>query len=325
MFLRPLGALVLAVGLVACGASDPDPVAGQTRVFPADNGDVTIPKTPQRVVATGYAVPALIEAGAPLVGISLFTRSEPMLSAADKATYDGLTKIAGDTAAETDYEKIALAKPDLIVIGVPQPVLKDLDLNRLEAIAPVVTIGPTVPDAWRELSRRQADAAGRAADFDQAKTAYEKRAAELKAKYAQAVAGKKFAHVGGYGQVAQGSFMREYGKSWGTNIAQDIGVEYPGQPKNPGPGSQAVSEQVSIELLPDDLRDADVITYTLEPDGSVGPAVKFVPDSPLWKSLPAVKAGRAIPVRYTQAATYESAMLTLDALDKALAPLRDAG
>ena len=118
--------------------------------------------------------------------------------------------------------------------------------------------------------------------------------------------------------------MREYDKSWGTNIAQDIGVTYPGQPKHPGEGSAAVSEQVSIELLPDDLKDADVITYTLEPDGSVGPAVKFVLDSPLWKSLPAVKAGRAIGVRYTQAATYETALQTLGALDQALAPLRDA-
>ncbi len=324
MFLRPLGALVLAAGLVACGSSDPGPVAGETRVFSADGGDVTIPKAPQRVVATGYAVPALIEAGAPLVGISLFARSVPMMSTADKATYNGLTKIAGETAAETDYEKIALAKPDLIVIGVPQPVLKDIDLERLKAIAPVAAIGPTVPDAWRTLSQRQSDAAGRAADFDKAKTAYEKRAAELKTKYADALQGKKFAHVGGYGQVAKGSFMREYDKSWGTNIAQDIGVTYPGQPKHPGEGSAAVSEQVSIELLPDDLKDADVITYTLEPDGSVGPAVKFVLDSPLWKSLPAVKAGRAIGVRYTQAATYETALQTLGALDQALAPLRDA-
>ncbi|MBB5833634.1 hypothetical protein [Kribbella italica] len=31
-------------------------------------------------------------------------------------------------------------------------------------------------------------------------------------------------------------------------------------------------------------------------------------DSPLWKSIPAVKAGQVYPVRYTQAATYESAV-----------------
>ncbi|WP_433161646.1 ABC transporter substrate-binding protein [Kribbella sp. CA-247076] len=325
MSLRRFGALVvtgsLLAALAACGSSDPEPVAGETRVFAADNGDVTIPKDPRRVVATGYAVPALIEADAELVGISLFQRSVPMMSAQDKATYDELEKVAGETADETNYEKIALAKPDLIVIGVPTPVLDDIDLDRLKAIAPVVAIGPTVPKAWRELSRRQSDAAGRLETFDQARTAYEKKAGELKAKYAAVLADTRFAHVGGYGQVAKGNFMREFGGSWGTNIAEDIGVKYYGQVKKPGEGSLAVSEQVSIELLPTDLRDAEVITYTLEPDGSVGPAVQFVMNSPLWKALPAVKAGRAYGIRYTQASTYESAQLTLDALDQALAPL----
>ena len=39
-------------------------------------------------------------------------------------------------------------------------------MKRLEAVAPVVAIGPTVPDAWREISREQADAAGRLENFD---------------------------------------------------------------------------------------------------------------------------------------------------------------
>ena len=162
MFLRPLGALVLAAGLVACGSSDPGPVAGETRVFSADGGDVTIPKAPQRVVATGYAVPALIETDAVLVGISSWERGVPLMSKEDKATYDGLKRIAGELASETDYEAIAKTRPDLIVIGVPTPVLADIDMERLKTIAPVVAIGPTTPKEWRELSRRQADAAGQA-------------------------------------------------------------------------------------------------------------------------------------------------------------------
>ncbi|WP_405059421.1 ABC transporter substrate-binding protein [Kribbella sp. NBC_01505] len=318
-----LGALLLATCLLAgCSTTEGTPAAAETRVFAADNGNITIPVKPQRVVATGYAVPALLEADAPLVGISAWSRGLLMMTAEDKATYERLTKIAGETAAETDYEKIALAKPDLIVIGVPAPVLGDIDVKRLEAIAPVVAIGPTIPDAWRELSRRQADAAGRMETFDQARTAYEKQAAEVKAKYAPKLSGRRFGHLGGYGQVAKGNFMREFNGSFGTNIAQDVGISYYGQVTKPGPGSLAVSENVSIELLPESLRDSDVITYTLEPDGSVGPAVKYVLDSPLWKSLPAVRAGRAIGVRYTQAATYGEAMLTLKALDSELAGLK---
>lgn len=321
MSLRLFGAVAVALSLVACGSSEPPTSAAETRAFAADNGSVTIPKDPQRVVATGYAVPALIEADAALVGISTWQRGIPMMSADDRATYEKLDKVAAETADSTDYEKIALAKPDLIVIGVPAPALGDIDLRRLEAIAPVVAIGPTTPSAWRELSRRQADAAGRSAKFDEARRAYEERAAALKAKYATALQGVRFAHIGGYGQVDKGSFQREFAGSWGTNIASDVGVNYYGQVKKKGGGALDVSEQPSIELLPESLAGAGAVTYTLEPDGSVGEAVQYVLDSPLWKSLPAVKAGKVYPVRYTQAATYESALQTLDSLDRAFAPM----
>lgn len=313
-------ALVLAT---ACGSGSDSESGGSaaTRVFEADNGKVTIPVEPRRVVATGYAVPVLLEVEAKLVGISSWKRGLAMMSAQDRKTYDGLTKVAGETAASTNYEAIAKVKPDLIVIGVPAPVLGDLDMNRLKSIAPVVAIGPTVPDAWRRLSKRQADAAGRAGALAKAKAAYEKKAAELKAKYKDALAGLKFGHVGEYGDVASGTFMREFAGSWGTNIAQDMGVTYYGEVKKKGGGSKDVSETPSIEELPESLGEADAITYTLEPDGKPGESVQYVLDSKLWKNLPAVKDGMAFGFRYTEASTYESAMRALDAIDKALAPL----
>ncbi|MFB4293148.1 ABC transporter substrate-binding protein [Nonomuraea sp. ATR24] len=323
---RAAGVPLLALALVAgCGSApsgeQPAAAAAATRVFAADNGQVTIPADPQRVVATGYAVPALIEADAALVGVSLWKRGLPLMSQEHRATYDRLEKIAGETAAETNYEAIAKVKPDLIVIGVPAPVLADVDMDRLESIAPVVAIGPTVPSAWRELSQRQSDAAGRAANFGQAKAAYEKKAAELAAKYREALAGMKFGHVGSYGEAAKGTFQREFAGSWGTNIAQDVGVTYYGQVKKKGGGSSDVSEYPSIEELPASLGEADAITYSVRPDGTPNESVKYVLDSPLWKNLPAVKAGKAFPIRYTEAATYDSALMTLDAVDQALAPL----
>lgn len=321
--------LLLVLGLVAgCGdAGSDDPVADDgtttaaTRVFAADNGDVTIPADPQRVVATGYAVPALIEAGAALVGISSWERGVEMMTADDRATYEELARVAGETAAETDYEAIAELEPDLIVLGIPQPVMGDIDLEYLESIAPVVAIGPTVPDAWRELSERQTDAAGRLDDFEAGRTAYEQRAAELAAKYEDALAGLRFGHIGGYGQLDAGTFMREFSRSWGTNIAEDIGITYYGEVAEPGGGGLDVSEYPSLERIPESLGDADAITYSVQPDGTPNPSVQAVLDSELWQQLPAVQAGRVFPVRYTEASTYPSAMFTLDALDETLAPL----
>ncbi|MFD9889369.1 ABC transporter substrate-binding protein [Amycolatopsis sp. NPDC059027] len=321
--LRLLGALALSltVAVTGCASNGAPAAEGGTRVFAADNGQITIPAKPQRVVATGYAVPALIEAGAPLVGISTWARGIPLMSPQDKATYDGLKKVAGEQAAETNYEAIANAKPDLIVIGVPAPVLKDIDVNRLKAVAPVVAIGPTVPSAWRDLSRRQADAAGALANFDRTQAEYKAKADQLAAKYKAVLPQLKLGHVGAYGEVAKGNFQREFNGSWGTNIAQDAGANYYGQVKKKGGGSKDVSEYPSIEELPTAFAEADAITYSVKADGSVPPAVQYVLDSPLWKNLPAVKAGKVYPFRYTEAATYKGAMMTLDAVDKAFAPL----
>ncbi|WP_320069825.1 ABC transporter substrate-binding protein [Micromonospora sp. RTGN7] len=324
---RPAVAAALALAVVTgCGSDGSESAAtsdggSATRVFSADNGEITIPVAPTRVVATGYAVPVLIEADAALVGISSWKRGLAMMTEQDRATYDGLPKVAGEAAAETNYEAIAAAKPDLIVIGVPKPVLADVDMKRLESIAPVVAVGPTVPDAWRELSRRQADAAGRTEHFQATKDAYEKKAGELKATYGAALAGLKFGHVGASGDISKGTFHREFAKSWGTNIAQDVGVTYYGEVKKKGGGGLDVTEFPSLEELPESLGEAAAITYSLQPDGTPAEAVRQVLDSALWKNLPAVKAGRVFPLRYTEAATYESALTTLDAIDKAFAPL----
>jgi iron complex transport system substrate-binding protein len=320
------GALALSLALTGCGSSDDEKgsdAKAETRVFTADNGKITIPAKPKRVVATGYAVPVLIEAGAPLVGISSWKRGEPMMNEKDLAAYKKLTKVAGEQAAETNYEAIAEADPDLIVIGVPAPVLGDIDVKRLESIAPVVAIGPTVPSAWRELSHKQADAAGALKQFDSVKAAYETKAGELAKKYESVLPKLKLGHVGAYGEVAKGNFHREFGRSWGSNIAEDIGAEYYGKVKKAGPGSQSVSEYPSIEELPESLGEADAITYSVQADGTVPEPVKYVMDSKLWKNLPAVKAGKTFAFRYTEAATYGQGVQTLDAIDKAFAPLLD--
>src|SRR5690606_2677321 len=142
-------AFALTVSVAGCGAAGQE-TSGETRQFKADNGTVEIPQNPQRVVATGYAVPTLIEADAPLVGISSWQRGEPMMSDEDMKTYQDLPRVAGETAAETNYEAIAEQNPDLIVIGVPKPIFQEIDTERLESIAPVVAIGPDVPSAWKE-------------------------------------------------------------------------------------------------------------------------------------------------------------------------------
>lgn len=324
--LPALAAVVCAVSLTLSACGDDSDEGGKseakTRVFAADNGDITIPTDPQRVIATGYAVPTLIESDADLVGVSEWSRGVPMMTAEDLKTYEELPKVAGETAATTNYEAIAEADPDLIVIGVPKPALVDLDMAKLEDIAPVVVVGPTVPDSWKTISEKQADAAGAVEGFEATRNTYLAKAEELKAEHADLLKDLDFGHVGAYGDVSAGNFHREYAGSWGTNIATDIGVNYYGEVKKKGGGAEDVTEYPSIEELPESLGDADVITYTVGADGKAEEAVQYVLDSKLWGNLAAVKADRVVPVRFTEAATYTSALKTLDALDAALSELK---
>jgi iron complex transport system substrate-binding protein len=300
-------------------AAATEEATGETRRFEADNGTVEIPTDPQRIVATGYAVPVLLEADADLVGISTWSRGTDLMTEGDLATYEDLKKVAGDTADSTNYEAIVGARPDLIVLGVPLPVLGDVDMERLEEIAPVVVLGPSRPDDWKGLSRRQADAAGELDYYEEAKASYDAKAAELEEKYADVLEDECFGHVGGYGDVSAGNFHREYAGSWGTNIAGDIGVTYYGGPAEPGEGSALMSDYPSIEELPESLADATAITYTVADDGEPLEPVAYVLDHELWQTLPAVQDGMTIALPFTEAATYPSAERTLDEIDRALA------
>lgn len=316
-------AVVLAATLSGCWADDDDKAdakGGETRVIVDDTTEeVTIPESPERIVATGYAVPALLEVDAPLVGISEWSRGLNLMTDEDRDAYEELKKVAGENAASTNYDAIAELKPDLIIIGVPRPAIGDLNLDRLEQIAPVVQLGPSRPDKWKELNAKQADAAGVSASLEENKAAYEAKAAELSEKYADVLDGLEFGHVGGYGDVSAGNFQREFAGSWGTNIATDLGVSYYGEVKKAEGGSSDVSEYPAIEELPASLGDADVITYSVEDDGKPSAAVQYVLDSPLFKNLPAAKAGLTIPFKFTEAATYATAITTLEEIDKALA------
>jgi iron complex transport system substrate-binding protein len=69
------------------------------------------------------------------------------------------------------------------------------------------------------------------------------------------------------------------------------------------------------------LSDYDVIVYPTKPDGTTTPEVQAMLDSELFKSLPAVQAGRVLPVAYTDPFTYSSGQASLDSLEEQLEKL----
>ncbi|MFD6895497.1 ABC transporter substrate-binding protein [Rhodococcus sp. NPDC060086] len=318
-------AALLTVGLVGCssdngGSEETDAAAStETRTFEAQNGSIEIPADPQRIVACGYAVLPLIQADANLAAVCEWTRETENMDEETLAAYEELPKVAPDmSVADLNYEAITMAEPDLIIMGVPAMVQEQLDMATLETLAPVVFLGPSIPGQWRELGEQFADAANVSDAYGEFKDEYDARAAELADKYAGTLGGLKFAGVCSECGTNPGEYMREYKSSYTSNLFDDLGFDFPGEPADP---AITHGEYLSFEKLPENLGDADVIVYGIEADGSVTPALQELFDSPLWKELPAVKAGNLVAVKHANAATYETALLALDSIDAALEKL----
>ena len=91
------------------------------------NGSIEIPSDPQRIVACGYAVLPLIQAGANLAAVCEWTRELGNMDDKTKAAYEALPKVAPDgNVSQLNYEGIVAAEPDLIIMGVPARVESQL-------------------------------------------------------------------------------------------------------------------------------------------------------------------------------------------------------
>lgn len=327
---RALGGGVAALLLLtaACGddeadsdtATDEDAAAeGELRSFEDDNGTIEIPSDPESIVACGYAVLPLVQAGADLSAVCEWSRELDNMDDETLAAYEAVPKVGRDAdASSINYEGIAAAEPDLIIMGVPAPALPDLDMETLEALAPVVVLAPSAPGDWRELGERYADAAGVGEAYGEFKDEYETLAADIEARYADSLGSLSFGGICTPCGVAEGTYSREYASSYTSNHFDLLGLSFPGESSDP---QIAHAEYLSVENIGDDLGAVDVIVYGVEADGSIEPTVADLMATPLWQNLPAVQAGNVVEVRHHSAATYQTAILALESIDEGLAAL----
>lgn len=323
-----LGAIALAgITAFATGCSDnsdetdtsASTQAGEMRTFDTGEETVEIPADPQRIVACGYAVLPLIQSGANLSGICEWSRELDNMNDEDLATYEALPKLATDGDVTTlDYEALAELEPDLVIMGVPARAKDSVNLDQLEAIAPVVFLGPTTPSQWRTLGEQYADIANVSDEYGAFRDEYEARAKEIKADYADTLGSLTFGGVCDLCGSDPGYFFREYASSYTTNLFDDLGLDFPGTPVDP---EDEHGEIVSTENLSASLGSVDVIVYGVDADGNTSPELSELIASPGWQALPAVVAGNIVEVRHGNAATFETALLALDSIDDGLGAL----
>jgi iron complex transport system substrate-binding protein len=294
----------------ASAAAAASGTAAATHSVPTAEGAVTVPSTPQRIVAIQpSAFATLLDVGDAAEVVGVYDEGADYVSPRYLTAYNAATKVGSE--GELDLEKIAALKPDLI-IGVDYSWNTD-DYKQLSAIAPTV-IAPVT--SWQDTAKTVAEAAGRGTELDALSAKLGTREAQIKTAYATTLARYRW-------DILQGGF--DSGQYWIYGPGSDVGTILGAAgvrfatagTRTPGADDRSVSyEQIDL------LDDADVIGYYAD-YSSTAPAN----DGPqLWaqagfKALTATKTDRLVPLPDFLPGGYGDALAVLDELTAGLKAL----
>ncbi|MFT4216259.1 MAG: ABC transporter substrate-binding protein [Micropruina sp.] len=306
------GLLVTALGLAACSAPaaapsaspSASPTTAQTRQVETNDGTVTVPANPQRVVALVNAALAYLDMGGKPVGITAVDEGTLAdLPAEQQAAYRAATNVA-TSSGEIDLEKVASLKPDVIVIQTGDSQYGKIG-DELKAIAPVVFLNQE--SDWKFRVEAFAGAGNLLDTLNQQKATYQQLATSIKQNYADVLKTAKIVETYRFAGAEAGQFA----------INQSLCAE---AVKEEGLVDFEASAPMSFEQI-GKLAKYDLILYNARSDGQPGAGIQPLLDTNAWKLLPAVKAGHAKPVYCPWGRSYGFMAKYLEGLDQALATL----
>ncbi len=253
------GALVLSLGVTACGGDEPASGAagGADGAFPVTVthklGSATIKAPAKRIVALGEIdQDALLALGVRPVGMSEMTGVQP----------DGLApwtapKITGPKptllrAGEAGFslEKIAALRPDLILAAGDFTI--DKTYGKLSKLAPTVAYqaGPA-QDTWQQITRQVAKAIGRTGDGERLVSSVEQKIASVRETNPQ-LKGKTFALTSVFPNGNIGVMKSDGDTS--VKLLEQFGMTLPESlRKLPGDGFAAELSMEKVSVLDEDV------------------------------------------------------------------------
>ncbi|MFI9400653.1 ABC transporter substrate-binding protein [Nocardia sp. NPDC052316] len=311
--------LIAAVAVTAagCGGSVSDqPSESGTRQVETAKGVVTVPAAPQRIVVVNgslagylYDLGAKVKAADPrILGVTLKPGEFPASWAADAAQQGTEAVPSGDSM---NLEFIAAQQPDLIIGGGPgypgQQSINDYD--KLTAIAPTALVPSNITN-WQDQLKSVADIVNQSAKVDGLITAYNDKAAKVKAgiKVPQgAAAVMQSSNDNKPYLIAPNTPLAALLSSVGITMDDKIEAKA-GNPTRPAAGDWVT---FSPELL-STVVDAPVL-FVIVGDG--GRTIAQLKQDPILAQLPAFRAGQVYELPATsRRPDYRAVMATLDLL-----------
>lgn len=323
---RTVVAIVLAVGVAACGSAGPEPAAAPaTEAAPATAtdadpaprtithryGETVVEGVPERVVTLGLTdQDYVIALGVAPVGTAEWFGEQP------GALYPWAREALGDlpmpeqvlSVYEIDVEAVAALDPDLILAS-NSGLTRD-EYDQLAQIAPTVAQPDEHADfgaPWQEITRRTGLALGRP---EQAEALVEDLESEL-----TAVVDANPSLDGATGLVTGviGDEFWIYPEGPAPNLLRDLGIALPAAAEQVMDDNGRQATAISREQL--SLLESDAIVL-----GLYGTDEQAVRDIEVFSALDAVAAGSVVPLpemsRANTAMTFGSVLSLPTALDE---------
>ncbi|MHA7967665.1 ABC transporter substrate-binding protein [Paenibacillus sp. CAU 1782] len=244
----------------------------ETVIFKAANGDIQIPRNPQRIVdGTAFYTGYFLALGVTPVGVQEGVFNSPYLK----------DKLAGAQSLgnEPTPENVLALNPDLIVVFSGTE-----GIDQLEKIAPVVTIDYGTK-AYREQLMEFGKLTNKEAEAEAWIQQWEDQINELKPKVQAAVGNKTVSILNPY-EKGLYVFGHNYGRG-GEIIYSEFGLKAPEEGQKQVIDSGTGWASISMEMLPQFAGD---IIFTSPWSGDTADP-KIVYENAVWLGLPAVKAG----------------------------------
>lgn len=306
-----LGCVGLTAAACATGPREPgNRGTGPTRTVETDKGAVEVPANPRRVVCLDqYSTLAMLDVGARPV--ATIDGLDEWLPERYLRTYRELPRVGGYQA---DPERILRMRPDVIIGNSAFTLGDGSSYEQLSAIAPTVILPAVTAGEWTTMALRVGEVINRDADMKRLRERYLERAHEIKGRYRDELANRRFSLVAAF---ENGQWNLCFPDSWSGVVLAEAGCRF----ASASAGKTGTSQERSFEQL-GTLSDSDVIFYQVNPSGRTDAPMRAVLDQPGFQRLPAVRAGRAIAMRNLYVFSYIQALGTLDELEAALDRLR---
>lgn len=272
--------------LSACGGETNGEKKEETRVVSTVNGDVEIPAEPKRIVALYYHHLLLAFDMKPVGANLTWWGGSPFLHELES---DGIVDVGGPPSLEA----VAALEPDLIIMNSNNAE----DYEQFAKIAPSVLLPYDPANSTYDDAKLLGEIVGKPEIGEQLLKRFEEKAKAAREKLSGKIdENTKAAIIRFEGKGGQFTiFGYNYGRG-GWAVYRGLNMKVPARiEKELNDQNAQIVQQLSLELLPEYVADADYIFVSNEGEG-----IETVKNSEMWGTIPAVKNNKVIELEGKQ-------------------------